>query len=712
MIHFISFEVISQNKELEEKAYNSFENKDYKKSYDLYDLLYKSFPNVFEYKFKLGYSAIYCSEKKARALEIFEDIKKTDKSDDVDYYLAKSYHVNYRFNDAIVFYNKYLEAKVKKSIKEDKIFIDDAHLGIANCNNGKILMSKKILSDIKNIGSPLNTNEDESVPIISADESVLIYTYVGEKTTGGKVNDDINNYDEEKYYHEDVFISKRENDSIYSSGEGIGKPINTNFHDAAIALSSDGNTLFLYKSSIEDKGDIYVSNLKGDEWSTPERLNSNINTNEWEGSCSISSDGRYLYFASERAGGMGGRDLYVSEKLNGEWGPAKNLGPEINTIYNEDAPFIHPDGITLYFSSQGHSSIGGYDIMYSVRKDNIWINPINMGIPLNTTEDDRYYVINARGTVGYFSSDRGGVDSKGGEDIYTVTPGVTGERPVLALLKGNVFADDKLTEAKIEITKKDIGERIGPYYANSKTGKYLLAISPGFGYKIKITVPETDPIEEDINIEQLHKYVEINKDFYLYSPSFVNKKKQITIKSILDSLLDLDLSVETFNRPNYKDTLSLDKIESNSNIKDASTSISSIHTNTINICDGGKIPDFTALKGKSLNTPTIYKQLLDIGGQMCAEGLVFKVQIAAYRQPENYKYDHLKEFGSPEVIKYPDGVTRFTQFTFKTINEAEVARQKIITNGQKDAWIVGFIDGKRFTLEELILVNFFGKAVN
>jgi len=131
-------------------------------------------------------------------------------------------------------------------------------------------------------------------------------------------------------------------------------------------------------------------------------LNANINSEFWEGSCSISSDGRYLYFASERLGGLGGKDLYVSEKVNGDWGPAVNLGPEINTPYNEDAPFIHPDGITLFFSSEGHKSIGGYDIMYSIRKDNSWIEPLSMGIPLNTTEDDRYYVINAKGDVGYF----------------------------------------------------------------------------------------------------------------------------------------------------------------------------------------------------------------------------------------------------------------------------------------------------------------------
>ena len=122
--------------------------------------------------------------------------------------------------------------------------------------------------------------------------------------------------------------------------------------------------------------------------------------------------------------------------------------------------------------------------------------------------------------------------------------------------------------------------------------------------------------------------------------------------------------------------------------------------------------DFTQLKGKSLNDPAIYKKLMDMAGNVCAEGLILKVQIAAYRKPENYKYDHLAEFGKPEIINYPDGITRFTQLQFTTLKDAEKARQQIIAKGQTDAWITGFVNGKRYTLEELIVLDFFGKSVN
>lgn len=697
---FVSSFVVAQNKDLQVEAAYYFDLKDFKKSYELYDKLFTQTPENPEYKFRLGYSSLFYPEKKSRAVELFEDIKRTDKSPDIDYYLAKSYHVNYKFDEAIEYYNLFISAKNKKSKEEDLTFIEDAKLGIENCNNGKELISKKVVADIKNIGTPINTEETEGVPVISADESIMIFTYIGKKSTGGLLNDFLKEDKTEGTYHEDIFISTRSNDSTWNLPQGISA-LNTNANDAAVAISPDGQILFTFVSDVKNPGDLYFSTLSGSEWSKPEKLNSNINSEYWEGSCSITSDGRYLYFASERPGGLGGRDLYVSEKVDGDWGVAVNLGPMINTKHNEDAPFIHPDGITLFLSSEGHKSIGGYDIMYSIKKENSWIVPLSMGIPLNTTEDDRYYVINAKGDVGYFSSNRGGAGGKGQQDIYMVTPGFLGEKPILALLKGSVYVDDKPSEAKIEIIKKGTNEIIGPYYANSTTGKYLMAISPGSGYRVKISVVGMDPIEEDVDVEKLQKFVEIKKDFYLYTADVENKKNQVSVKSILDSLTNNNTTPETF--------------KNDANISKADTHIATtepVKVNKLTPCNDVPIPDFSALKGKSLNEPAIYKQLLDIGGTMCADGMVFKVQIAAYLHPENYKYDHLKQFGEPEIVNYPDGITRFTQFNFPTIKEAEAARQKIIAKGQKDAWITGFIDGKRFTLEELIIVNFYGKAVN
>ena len=704
--------VIGQNKNVQADATNYFDSKDYEKAYEIYDKLYTQFPKNFEYKFRLGYSSLYCPEKKVRAIEIFEYIKNTDKSPDADYYLAKAYHINYKFDEAIKYYDLFIASNQKKTSNDDLIFLEDAHLGIINCNNGKELISKKSVVDIKNIGSPINTHEIEGVPVISSDESIMIFTYIGTKSKGGLLNDMLKQDKEEGVYHEDIFISTRNNDSTWGQPSEISS-LNTNGNDAAVALSPDGQVLFTFVSDANNPGDLYSSSLLEKVWSNPVKLNTNINSESWEGSCSITADGRYLYFASSRPGGMGGRDIYVSEMENGDWGPAKNLGPTINTKYNEDAPFIHPDGITLFFSSEGHKSIGGYDIMYSIKKENNWLEPLSMGIPLNTTEDDRYYVINAKGNVGYFSSNRGGTGGKGEQDIYTVTPGILIERLGLAILKGNVYVDDKPSEAKIELIKKENNEAIGPYYANPKTGKYLMAITPGNEYKIKISIKDEEPIEEEVYVENIHKFVEIKKDFYAYTTQFEKQKNQISVKTILNSLLQNNKSNEVLKN---------DTSISNSNI--AAKTANSFKTETttktnnsiiplnLNPCSDSVMPDFTTIKGKSLNDPTVYKQLLSLTETMCAEGLVFKVQIAAYKYPENYKYNHLKQFGVPEITTYPDGITRFTQLSFSTIKQAEEARQKIIAKGQKDAWLTAFINGKRYTLEELILVNFNTKAIN
>jgi hypothetical protein len=672
---------------MEEEANYYLVNKEYSKAYDLFDKLNAKNPKVLDYKFKLGYASLFYPEKKARAIEIFEDIKRSEKkSADVDYYLGKAYHVNYRFTDAIGFFESYIASLGGKVKEEDEAIYEDAILSLEYCKNGIVLIQKQIKADVINLGPPINSKEMEYVPVITADESILLYTYAGENSMGGKISDD---GDEEAYFHEDVYMSVRKSDSTWSEPTGINS-INTKGNDAAIAISPDGQMLFTFSSTDADKGDIYISRLEGSEWSKPERLNANINTQYWEGSCSLSADGRYLYFASERPGGLGKRDIWVSEKVNGDWGIPVNLGPKINTKYDEDAPFIHPDGITLFFSSKGHLSIGGYDIMFSINKDNEWIEPRSMGVPLNTTEDDRYYVINAKGDKGFFSSNRGGAGGRGKQDIYMVTPGILGDKPVIAMLRGTVYGNDVPIEGKIEVYKVSTNTVIGPYYSNSKTGKYLLAVSPRAIYKIKVSAENFEPVEEQLDVENLTQFLEVRKDFYLYPPGKVSAPPKDSAIATTPTVAPTTTTTPT-----------------------ATTAPTPTETAVAaGPCDGGSLPDFTALKGKSLNNPDVYKQFLSTAGTYCRENLIFKVQIAAYRHPENYKYDHLIEYGQPEIVAYPDGVTRFTQMQFKTVKDAEVQRQKAIAKGQKDAWIVGFIDGKRYTLEELIMLDFLGKSIN
>lgn len=702
---------------LAEDAEIYMEDEDWDKAYETYDKIIQIDNSNPFFKFRKGVCALRLADKKEETIKLFEEVLKESPEDKIVlHFLGRAYHHNYQFTEAIKYFDEYLA-----SGPVDEQYIDEANQYKTNSLFGINLTKTMVEADIKNLGPPLNTNDNEYVPVISADESMIIYTYKGSKSIGGLQNEKFKK-DEHGVYYEDIYISRKNNDSAWSEPESIGENINTNHNDASIALSPDGQELYTFYSDEKNGGDIYVCVLEGDSWSKPVALNSNINTPYWEGSCSITADGKQLFFASERPGGYGKKDLYVSTKKgDGTWGPAENLGPIINTKNNDDDPFIHPDGITLFFSSQGHKSIGGFDIMYSIKKDGKWIEPTNMGYPLNTTDDDRYYVITAKGDRGYFSSDRNSKQSGGHQDIYTVTPGVVGEKPVLAMVIGHIYGNDIPMEASVEIIKKSSGEVIGPFHSNKKTGKYLVALSPGENYTFKIKVATFADYQEDFDIARLHKFVEIRKDFHLVKDGYVDPHLQDLKKlnEMLTGMLDTVTSVASYNK--IVDSLKVIEtiaahndnthINSHHTEKDTVKQITSTPVETIDKCAAFRSLDFTALKNKSLNDPQVYAKLMAIAEMVSCSKMQFKVQIAAYKKPENYKWDHLKQFGKPEEIAYPDGITRFTQGNFTDLLDAEAQRQKAISKGQKDAWIVGFIDGKRYTLEELIMVDFFNKNI-
>jgi Tol biopolymer transport system component len=185
-------------------------------------------------------------------------------------------------------------------------------------------------------------------------------------------------------------------------------------------LSADGKLLFLSKED-DDNSDIYMSTYVGETWTKIVKLNKNINTKYWESHGFISEDGNQLFFASDKPGGFGGLDLYTSKKVNGEWSQPVNLGPELNTQFNEDRPFVINNGKTIFFCSQGHETIGGYDIFRSdLQSNGLWSKPKNLGYPINTPDDDVFFMPVGDGKSGYYSryKETGGY---GKEDIYKIT---------------------------------------------------------------------------------------------------------------------------------------------------------------------------------------------------------------------------------------------------------------------------------------------------
>ncbi|MBL7900555.1 MAG: PD40 domain-containing protein [Bacteroidia bacterium] len=717
---------------LEDEAYDYLNNGDFIKAYESFDKLHARYPKELDYQFKLGICCLSYPEKKERAIEVFQDMVTKYKTKEAEFYLARAYHANYKFDEALGVLKPLAATLMDSKKKEEKSMYDDVKIIISNCENGKIFFKNQLNSVVTNLGGPVNSKELEAAPVITADESMMIFTYQGKKSTGGKVNASLEP-DPKGEYTSDIYMSIKVNDSTWGSPNPV-TALNTKGNDAAIALSPDGLTLFTFLSTNENEGDIMVSRLQGSEFSTPIPLNSNVNTPEyWEGSCSISADGKFLYFSSERPTGLGGRDIYVSEWIDEDWGPAVNLGPKINTPLDDDAPFIHPDGVTLFFSSKGHMSIGDYDIMFATKTEDGWQDPKSMGMPVNTTEDDRFYVINSKGDKGYFSSDRATSDSRGGRDVYMVKPGVIGERLVVGLFKGTVFGDDKPIEARIDLVKYSNKENIGPFFSNKSTGKYLITLKPGSNYRIKIFADGYDPIEEDISMESLKDYAEIKKDFYMYSSQFAGEKKSDPTKlnfpplgpgaaAVAVTAPKTEEPVKPEEPPVVEPAVAVvpavvaakeeEKAPEPPPVKTEPAVEPVVAKNTSKSPCGGNLPDMSLLKGKSLNDPANYQMLMNMAGSYCAENMVFKVQVGAYRNPANFKYSKLKALGKVVSDAYPDGITRFTLSQFKTIKEAEAMRQKAIGRGQADSWIVAFVDGKRYTLEDLILLDFLGKAIN
>ncbi|MDQ3190483.1 MAG: hypothetical protein M3Q58_02730, partial [Bacteroidota bacterium] len=397
-----------------------------------YQKLQEKYPDDLFLKYKIGVCFLSQSDEYSNAetylTQVYEQRPNTT---DLSFFLGMAMHYNHKFEEAISYLNIHLEEKISTERKNQTFRL------IENCNNGKELIDNPIEAKIYNVGLPVNTEDDEYVPVISSDESVLIYTYRGQKSTGGLLDENLNPDFQYGTFFEDVFISNKEN-GIWSEPVSIGSNINGKGHDASIAISNDGQKLFVYRYSMKDKGDVYVSELIGDVWSEPENLKGDINSKYWEGSVSLSSNEKLIYFSSERPGGYGGKDLYTAELMeDGSWKNVQNLGPTINTKYDEDAPFIHPDGAILHFSSQGHNSMGGFDIFVTeLDKQKKWSKPQNLGYPINTADHDIYYVLTADGKRGYYASGKPG--GMGKKDIYVVEPGLFLQKSVLMLVKGNV----------------------------------------------------------------------------------------------------------------------------------------------------------------------------------------------------------------------------------------------------------------------------------
>ncbi|TFH37615.1 MAG: tetratricopeptide repeat protein, partial [Bacteroidia bacterium] len=472
-LFFLSISVTSgQTKsELREKFYEAEAfvlYEEWQEALPGYRELLQLFPDNYNYKYRIGMCYLNMPGQKELALGYLQDavqninpsykegkFRETLAPYDAIYYLANAYLITNQLDKAVETFRSFYNG-MDRAIYDTTI----VKLQIEACINAKQMMNIPLYMKEENLGENINDNFSAFNPVLSADESVMVFSKKLQYYTAPYFTRKING----EWTPPQPLIEQLLIDEGLSTG-----------------LSADGTELYIYKSDSYD-GNIYVSNYAEGRWSPAVKLNENINTNYWESHASVSADGKTLYFTSNRKGGYGGLDIYISKKdSSGSWGTAVNLGPEINTPYNEDTPFLDITNKTLFFSSRGHFSMGGHDIFYSSLMENgKWSTPVNMGSPVNTTDDDLFYSPVGEGFIAYQSKYE--KDGYGEQDIYRLEV-FSDRHPRIFNVRGVVTLSDLLNDFKDNVRVSALGkldmDTIVVLYSDPATGEYEFEVPHG-----------------------------------------------------------------------------------------------------------------------------------------------------------------------------------------------------------------------------------------
>jgi outer membrane protein OmpA-like peptidoglycan-associated protein len=562
LFFFLVISALGQNtKPLIAAGDKFYEKKDYKNALLSFLEAYAINPDDASLNFKIGLTYLY-SETKSKAATYIDKAYRLNPAvnPDIDYHLGVAFQNTNEFKKAIEHFERF-----KKKRKE---LGSIANQKIAECLIADSLSQNELNVIIENLGITVNTPYNDYSPLISADGNTLIFT-------SNRTDDPARARANANF--EDIYITSKSGNS-WTPPKLISPNINQKYNDAAASLSPDGKTLFLYYE--EGEGDIYTSTFDGSEWSKPAPLNKNINTSSyWETSATVSADGKKLYFASNRPGGFGELDLYVSElDGKGNWGKAVNLGKTINTPEYEDSPFIHHDGVTLYFSSDGHPRLGNSDIFVAEFKNNKWSKPENMGYPLNSWEYDGFFTLSPDKKKGYFSTVKEG--GLGDADIYSITflepkykpkpkPVVVAvvneetktevpkseefvdpmvhvhkDMKVVTLLKGKVIDESNAAPlgAVITLVNNETNAIISRLNADPTTGEFELVIPHGGNYGVATEKSGYLFNSINFNLPQFAEYQEIDTHIIMVKAEVGSK---VVMKNIFFDIGKSDLKNES-----------------------------------------------------------------------------------------------------------------------------------------------------------------------
>ena len=352
------------------------------------------------------------------------------------FYLGNAYRVNNELTKALDVYNKFRDDPYFDGHYNARMVDDE----IATCVRAKLVQDNPLNVKFTNLGSFINNAQSNRNPVVNKDETILIYL------------------SSTKFY--DAIMMSKKDSGIWGEPENISGQVGSDGDCEPTCISLDGKDLYMVKKT-KGNFDIYVSHLKEGSWSVMQPLNKNINSSKNETSASVSADGKTLYFSSDRRGGVGKLDIYKSERLvDGDWGPAENLGEPVNTENDDIDPFICEDSKTLYFSSQGHLNMGDFDIFTTKMLPNKkWDIPINVGFPINTTGRNVFFYPLRNGEIGYYAAIR--PEGFGKEDIYRI-------ENLTQQSRNSRNVNDKRS-SKIIVRDNNTNEVVGAIYTENKS---------------------------------------------------------------------------------------------------------------------------------------------------------------------------------------------------------------------------------------------------
>lgn len=414
------------------------------------------------------------------------------------FYLGQAYRLDGQAENACEKFNQ-----IKEHTKDPE-FIADIDQEVTYCENYLRFKEHPVDKKIEHLGDIINSPYEDHSPIVLYDESTIYFTSTRP----------IDSLNMEGPFFENIFVSHWRNQQ-WTEPEVLEIPGYQGTNRATVGLTPDGQGLIFFENyGVE--GALYITYKTFGGWTEPEQLPAPINSGFNETHASFTPDGNTIFFSSERPDGLGGKDIYSSKKLpDGTWGKPINAGKAINTPFNEESPFIHPDGKTLYFSSTGKNSMGGYDVFKSTRNENNeWSTPVNIGYPINTPTDDLFYLPTPNGQRVYYSSQQ--ENGMGQSDLFVLHFPPSSER-TMAVVSSHIFNSNNqpAENAVISVKNLNTNQTLGTFRTNPLTGKFVAIIPTAQEYQLTIDCEGHQGYSKTFNLNAKDDYKSMNRAIYL-----------------------------------------------------------------------------------------------------------------------------------------------------------------------------------------------------